>query len=182
MKKFPATIKTAEVSINDVLAVAIGEYEGDLVKRRNALRVDIRDMKVELNALEKEIEKGEKITKTHLAFDITVSYKKTEISWDKNEVDTTLHLAVGDKYHTGYNDYMYFHDIHDIPNEIFLKGRELSETIRAKSEELKSVMIELGEVGIKEREIRAKLSKNLLDEAGLGDILETYGVAALLSN
>jgi len=182
MKKFPATIKTAEVSINDVLAVAIGEYEGGLVKRRNALRVDIRDMKRELDALEKEIEKGEKIAKMHLAFDITVSYKETKVLWDKNKVDTTLHLTMGTRYRTDYSDRIYFHDVHDIPSEILLKGRELLETIRAKSDELKSVMVELGEVSIKEREIRAKLSKNLLDEAGLGDILQTYGVAALLSN
>lgn len=164
------------VGVGEVVAVYVARWEKMLKEKRSSLSEQIKKAKQLLNDLDKGIigtlNQDEFNKEFPSPFNFVGKVRNVEVNWNRNwdraanTLNFTVEFCRGQKVLSSYQDYV------AIPQLYVTRHEELEQEIKELSSQLTQVMMEMKSISSKERELKAKLLEQQLEQAGWGGILK----------
>ena len=177
--------KTATIGMTEVVNVFVARYENALRDEKARLTDKISAARDELNRLVNDTSESfkalakEKHEFTLEAHNIQAVMDRVVVDFEKSTCYTTLFISDintnhKNRYGYGYgNSRGYERIIEDaISEETMSKHNALMKEIADLSNDLSKVLVDIRDVGWRERQIRAKISERELTEAGYSALIE----------
>lgn len=188
------------VGMEEVVGVFVSQYEETLYNRKDELQDEIKRLKKELSTLDKAL--LEQYNQTRANYDMTNSVLgiKAEMTgvdlvWSRKEdydlkggkgsnsvVKITVTVSDLDKPRERYSSRGSFNKIFliDIPETDVSKKKSLDDELSERTTDLQEVLQLIKSVSRKERQIKGRISKMKLDQAGYGELLENAELLQLI--
>lgn len=177
------------IDLTELTAIFVADLEGKLYEQKDKLTNLINETKKELTDLEKAVkEKADFSEFLEGGFpNLGVAAKLTDdpvIDWRNGSVNRNISLYTEqDKSNRGYRDNSIyrFNKEKEVSFEDKEAYKEIQEAIKKLNEDLRNILLQLGDLPRKERQVRARISKMKLEQSGQMNILKDEELLKLMA-
>jgi len=186
-KPFIAPV-TASVGMNEVVSVFVAKYETALIEKRDRLQQLVKSLKSQLAALDKALIDGVNKAAYEVnvpTLNVKVEVESVTVNWTKEQAKSFVSVNTKlkdndkgeDRYGYGFQKSFKINvNSIDFDDKVRLDGE-----LEAANTELLAAIGQLKDVGRKERQVRATIAEQQLEQAGMSDLLGNTDLQKLIA-